>query len=132
MTKRCMNRSRESKESVISHANSVDSTINIAAALHAIGTLLELKGGRYFQARAYKNAAQVVSQIDSALKSPIEEDRLRTIKGIGGAIAAQVRELYSTDSSHLLAELRAELPKGVLELATLRNCFLARGSLPIK
>src|SRR4051812_3446362 len=110
-----MNRSQEHKERVISQANSVDSTIDIAAALHEIGTLLELKGGRYFQARAYKNAAQVLSQLDSSLKPLIEEDRLRTIKGIGGAIAAQVRELYSTGSSHLLAELRAELPKGALE-----------------
>jgi DNA polymerase (family 10) len=111
---------------VISYANSVDSTINIAAALHEIGTLLELKGGRYFQARAYKNAAQVLSQLDSSLKALIEEDRLRTIKGIGGAIAAQVRELYSTGSSHLLAELRAELPKGALELATVPGLTLPK------
>ena len=81
--------SRRVKKGVISHANSVDSTINIAAALHEIGMLLELKGGRYFQARAYKNAAHVLSQLDSSLRALIEEDRLKTIKGIGGAITAQ-------------------------------------------
>ena len=34
--------------------------LNVAAALHEIGILLELKGGRYFQARAYKAAARVL------------------------------------------------------------------------
>src|SRR5256714_1873433 len=100
--------------------------LNVAAALHEIGTLLELKGGRYFQARAYKNAAQVLSQLDSSLRALIEEDRLKTIKGIGGAITAQVRELYSTGSSHLLAELRGELPKGALELATVPGLTLPK------
>jgi DNA polymerase (family 10) len=121
-----MKRSQESKEELVSPANSVDSTINIAAALHEIGTLLELKGGRYFQARAYKNAAQVVSQLESSLKALIEEDRLRTIKGIGAAIAAQVRELYSTGSSRLLAQLRSELPRGSLELATVPGLTLRK------
>src|SRR4051812_50033407 len=95
-----------------------DSKINIAASLQEIGTLLELKGGRYFQARAYKNAAQVLSQLDSTLKELIEEDRLRTIKGIGGAIAAQVRELYLTGSSRLLAEVGAQIPKGAPAFGT--------------
>jgi transcriptional antiterminator Rof (Rho-off) len=42
-------------------ANAVSdlSKLNIPAALHEIGMLLELKGGRYFQARAYKTAARV-------------------------------------------------------------------------
>lgn len=111
---------------MISDANSIDSTISIAAALHEIGILLELKGGRYFQARAYKNAAQVLSQLDSSLKPLIEGDRLRTIKGIGAAIGAQVTELYSTGSSHLLAQLRAELPKGALELATVPGLTLPK------
>lgn len=109
-----------------SHTDRVKSTINIAAALHEIGTLLELKGGRYFQARAYKNAAQIVSQLDSSLEALIEEDQLRTIKGIGDAIAAQVRELYSTGSSRRLDQLRAELPKGALELATVPGLTLPK------
>lgn len=32
--------------------------LNVAAALQEIGILLELKGGRYFQARAYKAAKE--------------------------------------------------------------------------
>jgi DNA polymerase (family X) len=119
-------RKKIEEKSVAAPRKSRGPTINIAAALHEIGTLLELKGGRYFQARAYKNAAQVLSQLDSSLAALIEEDRLKTIKGIGGAIAAQVRELHSTGSSHLLAQLRAELPRGALELATVPGLTLSK------
>jgi DNA polymerase (family 10) len=94
------------------------SKLSIAAALQEIGVLLELKGGRYFQARAYKAAARVVAELEPGLASLIRENRLTAISGIGSAIAAQIKELDRTGTSRMLEQLRSELPREALELAT--------------
>src|SRR5436190_5201835 len=100
--------------------------LSIAAALQEIGTLLELKGGRYFQARAYKAAAQVLANLEPNLKSLIEEDRLIEISGIGSAIASQIKELHRTGTSRMLEQLRSELPRGALELSTVPGLSLKK------
>lgn len=100
--------------------------LNVAAALQEIGILLELKGGRYFQARAYKAAARVTADLESSLTSLIKENRLTTISGIGGAIAAQITELDRTGTSRMLEQLRSELPRGALELATVPGLSLKK------
>jgi DNA polymerase (family 10) len=100
--------------------------LSVAAALQEIGILLELKGGRYFQARAYKTAARVLADLESSLSSLINENRLTTISGIGGAIAAQIKELHRTGTSRMLEQLRAELPRGALELATVPGLSLKK------
>jgi DNA polymerase (family 10) len=98
----------------------------IAAALQEIGILLELKGGRYFQARAYKAAARVVREFEPVLASLIKENRLTAIGGIGSAIAAQIQELDRTGTSRMLDQLRSELPRGALELATVPGLSLKK------
>ncbi|HEV7395322.1 MAG TPA: PHP domain-containing protein, partial [Pyrinomonadaceae bacterium] len=98
----------------------------IAAALQEIGILLELKGGRYFQARAYKAAARVVAELEASLASLIEDNRLTAISGIGSAIAAQIKELHRTGTSRMLEQLRTELPRGALELATVPGLSLKK------
>lgn len=100
--------------------------LNIAAALHEIGILLELKGGRYFQARAYKAAARVLADLESSVSSLIKENRLTAISGIGSAIAAQIKEIDRTGTSRMLEQLRSELPRGALELATVPGLSLQK------
>ena len=100
--------------------------LKVAAALQEIGILLELKGGRYFQARAYKTAARVMADLESSLTSLIKENRLTAISGIGSAIAAQIKELDRTGTSRMLEQLRSELPRGALELATVPGLSLQK------
>ena len=100
--------------------------LSIAAALQEIGILLELKGGRYFQARAYKAAARVVAELEPSLASLIKENRLTAISGIGSAIASQIKELDRTGTSRMLEQLRSELPRGALELATVPGLSLKK------
>jgi DNA polymerase (family X) len=100
--------------------------LNVAAALQEIGILLELKGGRYFQARAYKTAARVLAELEPSLASLIKENRLTTIAGIGSAIAAQVKELQRAGTSRMLEQLRSELPRGAPELATVPGLSLKK------
>src|SRR5712672_1654682 len=103
-----------------------NSKLNITAALQEIGILLELKGGRYFQARAYKAAARVLAELEPSLASLIKENRLTTIVGIGGAIAAQIKELHRAGTSRMLEQLRSELPRVALALATVPGLSLKK------
>src|SRR6266480_1537974 len=88
----------------------------IAAALQEIGTRLELKGGQYFKARAYKLGARSLAEVSEDLGKLIKENRLTFVKGIGYALAKQIEELYRTGDSSLLNDLRSEFAPGVGEL----------------
>jgi DNA polymerase (family 10) len=89
----------------------------IAAALQEIGTLLELKGGEYFKARAYKNGARAVAELTEDIGKLIKQNRLTFVKGIGYALAKQIEELYTARQSSLLNQLRVQLPSGIIELS---------------
>jgi DNA polymerase (family X) len=89
----------------------------IAAALQEIGALLELKGGEYFKARAYKLGARAVAELTEDLGKLVKENRLTFVKGIGYALARQIQELYTTGQSPFLNQLRGEMPPGIIELS---------------
>jgi DNA polymerase (family 10) len=93
----------------------------IAAALHEIGTLLELKGGQYFKARAYKQGARSIAEVTEDLGRLIKENRLTFVKGIGYALAKQIEQLYTTGESAMLNELRGQMPPGIVELSNVRG-----------
>jgi DNA polymerase (family X) len=93
----------------------------IAAALQEIGTLLELKGGEYYKARAYKLGARSVAELAEDPGKLIRQNRLTFVKGIGYALAKQIEELYTTGESSFLNQLRAEMPPGIVELSGVRG-----------
>src|SRR6266700_993274 len=93
----------------------------VAASLQEIGQLLEAKGVDHFRARAYRNAARSIADFSGDLGALGTQDRLTEIKGIGLALAAQVKEILATGRSSFLERLRAELPPGVIELSRILN-----------
>ena len=93
----------------------------IAAALQEIGVLLELKGGEFYKARAYKLGARSIAELSEDIGKLIKENRLTFVKGIGYAIAKQIEELYRTGESSLLKELRSKFPPGIAELSQVRG-----------
>ena len=98
----------------------------IAAALQEIGVLLELKGGEFYKARAYKLGARSIAELSEDIGKLIKENRLTFVKGIGYAIAKQIEELYRTGESSLLNELRSKFPPGVVELSQVRGLNLKK------
>src|SRR2546421_9877398 len=88
----------------------------IAAKLQEIAARLELKGGEYFKARAFKIGARAVAELSEDIGKLIEENRLTLVKGIGQTLAKQIAEFYTTGESSFLNKLRAELPAGILGL----------------
>ena len=99
----------------------------IAAALQEIAGLLELRGGvDRFKARAYRSGARAIAGYSGNVSELIEEDQLTSLRGIGGALASQIKQLHLTGTSSVLEGLRKEFPPGVLELATVPGLTLTK------
>src|SRR5438128_7010671 len=99
---------------------------SIAAVLQEIGTLMELRGGDYFKARAYKRGARAVGEIDTDIGLLIKNNRLSSVRGIGSALATQIKEIYLTGESSLLKSLRHDLPRGIIELSNVPGLSLKK------
>jgi DNA polymerase (family 10) len=90
----------------------------VAAALQEIAALLELKGGKdLFKARAYQTGARVVAGMSEDVGEVILSNRLTSMRGIGGALASQIEQLYLTGESSVLRGLKKEFPAGIIELS---------------
>src|ERR687887_1395123 len=88
----------------------------VARALREIGMLLEVKGENPFKVRAYEAGARALEDADEDLAALVASGRLRELRGIGEALAKKIADLHATGRTDLLDRLRAELPKGILEL----------------
>jgi DNA polymerase (family 10) len=91
----------------------------ISKSLRQIAFLLEYKGENAFKIKAYQNGAETLENLGEDLGSLIAQNKLTTLRGIGEALAGKIVELYSTGSCEFLDRLKAELPKGVIELSRL-------------
>jgi DNA polymerase (family X) len=90
----------------------------VAAALNEIADLLDLLGER-FKPEAYRRAARSIESLPEGLEAFAGRDGLRSIPGVGEAIAEKVGELLRTGSLAYLDRLRSEVPSGVLDLMRL-------------
>jgi DNA polymerase (family 10) len=89
----------------------------IADALAEIGTLLELKGENPFKIRAYTAGARTVEGLEGAdLDRLVAAGELRTVKGIGEALAAKITELHGTGRLEFLEKLRASIEPGLVQM----------------
>ncbi|HWO02120.1 MAG TPA: DNA polymerase/3'-5' exonuclease PolX [Blastocatellia bacterium] len=98
----------------------------IASALQEISSLLRLKSGDPFRARAYAKAAQAVVEVEKDIATLIEQNQLTEIKGIGQSLAAAIEELYVSGRSSLLETLRAEVPRGASTLSQIPGLTLEK------
>lgn len=90
----------------------------IAAALQEIAALLEMKGGKdRFKARAYQTAARVISGLTEDIGDVVRSERLTSLRGIGDAIASQIKQLHLTGESSVLSGLKRDFPPGIIELS---------------
>jgi DNA polymerase (family X) len=90
--------------------------VAVARALRELGMLLEVKGENPFKVRAYEAGARALEDAEEDLPALVASGRLEELRGIGAALAKKIAELHLTGRTDLLERLRAELPKGILEL----------------
>ncbi len=89
----------------------------IADALAEIATLLELKAENPFKIRAYQTGARALEAIEEdELSRLVDAGELRTVKGIGDALAAKITDLRHTGKLPFLDDLRSSVPAGLVEM----------------
>ncbi|HKO95803.1 MAG TPA: DNA polymerase/3'-5' exonuclease PolX [Pyrinomonadaceae bacterium] len=99
----------------------------IAASLQEIAALLEMKGGKdRFKARAYQAGARVISGLTEDIADVVQADRLTSMRGIGDALASQIKQLHLTGESSVLIGLKKDFPPGILELSSVPGLSIAK------
>lgn len=87
---------------------------------------MDLRGGQYrFKAKAYNAGARSIQAVGD-LDRLVREDQLTTLPRIGSALASQIKQLYLTGESTVLNELRAEFPKGIVQLSAIPGLSLTK------
>ncbi|MBT8507576.1 phosphotransferase [Methanomicrobiaceae archaeon CYW5] len=88
---------------------------DIAAVLYEIAELLEFQGVK-FKPRAYQRAAQSIESLGEDVGDVYARGDLEEIPGVGENIAAKIVTLIEEGELPYLADLRKELPAGMVEL----------------
>jgi DNA polymerase (family X) len=95
--------------------------VDARTAAHVLGQIaayLELHGENRFKARAYDSAARALRKFESDdLADAIESGELASVRGLGPATLAVVRDLVEHGQSLYLEQLRTTTPEGLLEMA---------------
>ncbi len=89
---------------------------NIAHLLEETALCLELSGANQFKVRAYANAARTILKAGLGDGDLADREKLKSLKGIGPAIAESVVEAAVAGRISLLEELKRDLPQGLTEL----------------
>ncbi len=99
----------------------------IAAALQEIAALLELKGGKdRFKARAYQTGARVIAGLTEDIGELVAANRLTSLRGIGDALASQIKQLHLTGESSVLRGLKQDFPPGIIELSAVPGLSISK------
>ena len=90
---------------------------SLARVLQDIAEALEIKGESFFRIRSYRLSAESVgSHGDDVAEMIRRGDDLGAIPGVGGGIAARLRELVETGRCAYHDELLTEIPRSLLDL----------------
>jgi len=93
------------------------SDAQVAEVLQEIASLLEIKGENRFKVRAYQRSAEAVAGSSQSLDQVrAEQSGLRSLPGVGSAIAEKIEELLDTGKCSYHQELLAEIPATALEM----------------
>ncbi|MCK4403422.1 MAG: DNA polymerase/3'-5' exonuclease PolX [Dehalococcoidia bacterium] len=89
----------------------------IAKVFSDIADLLELKGENAFKIRAYQKAARAIEHYPKEIRIMLDDgENLRSIPGVGEAIAKKTTELVATGKLGYYENLKAEFPAGITNL----------------
>ncbi|MEM4232933.1 MAG: DNA polymerase/3'-5' exonuclease PolX [Thermoplasmata archaeon] len=87
----------------------------VAAIFYEVADILDLQGVP-FKPNAYRRAARAIEELDEDISKLAAEGRLREIPGVGESVAKKIQEILKTGQLSFLNKLRAQIPKGLLEL----------------
>ncbi len=88
----------------------------LAETFEAIGDLLEIKGEVVYKVLAYRKAAESIRSQSRAVQDLWREGELRSIPGVGEALATKIDELLRTGKLKFFEELKREVPVTLVEV----------------
>jgi DNA polymerase (family X) len=94
-------------------------TEEVAGLLKEYGLRMSLKGGNPYRSKSYITAARNLKAAGAPLDELIAQGELKTIPGIGDAIADIIVKLHNNGTHPKLEEMRKGLPAPLLELLEL-------------
>ena len=91
-------------------------TREIAAVLQGIADYMEVRGENPFKVRSFRNGARAIEALGEDVAERVSEGTLAEVPGVGKALVEVITELIETGQSSRLAELRASVPAGLLDM----------------
>src|SRR5687767_8069293 len=88
---------------------------DVARQVAEIAALLRLSGADTFRVRAYERAATALATAQSDVGT-LSVEEIAALPGVGPSTAKKVNEYLTSGSIGMLEELRAKVPRGMLEL----------------
>jgi DNA polymerase (family 10) len=88
----------------------------IAARLHELAALLELKGVEGYRLRSYRRAAASIEGYPAPLTELYAQRALQQVPGVGDSFARKIEEIIEKGTCAQLEELRAEFAPAVMDL----------------
>ncbi len=93
----------------------------VARLFAEMAQLLEIKGENVFRVRAYERAAQTLEGLSEDVAAIAARNGLASLPGIGRGLAAHIAEYLASGRIAELDTLRAEVPRGLLEVLAVRG-----------
>ena len=94
----------------------------IGAVFNQLADLLEIQEANPFRVRAYRNASRTISSTAESFETIVTEGGdLTQFKGIGKDLARQIEEIVKTGDHAQLAELKQEVPSGVVDMLRIQG-----------
>ncbi len=88
----------------------------VAQIFFTIADLLEIKGEVIYKVMAYRQAAQSILDLGQDIEAVWRAGELRSIPGVGKAIAEKIDKLLRTGRLDLYEQLTAEIPPSLIEV----------------
>ncbi len=93
-------------------------TREIVQVLNLIADYMEIRGDNTFKVRSFRNGARSLMALGEEIGPKVEDGTLADVQGVGKALLEVITQLVQTGSCQRLEELEAEVPIGLLELAS--------------
>ena len=93
----------------------------VAQTFTTLADMLEIQGEVIYKILAYRRAAENIANLTRDINELHQQAQLRSIPGVGEAIAEKLDSLLTTGSFDLLDRARAEVPAGVVELLRVQD-----------
>ena len=88
----------------------------VADIFYEIADLLEIQGVIQFKPRAYRKAAQTIEAMGEDIQIIYEKGEVRSIPGVGEALAKKIGEIVETGKLEYLERLKKEIPEGLSKI----------------